>query len=152
MEAGQSEAAATVLRSLLGGDTSSISALRVLKLYLERLGADFSSGTPEGLRPAAGSALDLLPEAICDSEMRKLPPSTVAAAVLVAGRRIAGRSPFWPASLATLTGLSDEEGTPLGIAAERAFSLATDSDVSLPMVHTPRAGGGGSTASLSPRA
>lgn len=127
LEAGESESAATVLRTLLGGDTSSISALRVLKLYLERLGADFSSGTPEGLRPAAGAALDLLPEAICDAEMRKLPPSTVAAAVLVAGRRIAGRSPFWPASLATLTGLSDtEEGTPLAIAAERAFSLATE--------------------------
>ncbi len=127
LEAGESEAAATVLRSLLGGDTSSISALRVLKLYLERLGADFASGTAEGLRPAAGNALDLLPEAICDAEMRKLPPSTVAAAVLVAGRRIAGRSPFWPAALATLTGMSDvEEGSPLAIAAERAFSLATD--------------------------
>ncbi len=145
LEAGDSEAAATVLRTLLGGDTSSISALRVLKLYLERLGADFSSGSPEGLRPAAGAALDLLPDAICDAEMRKLPPSTVAAAVLVAGRRIAGKSPFWPASLATLTGLSDtEEGSPLTIAAERAFSLDTstvaeeDNSASTPLALSPR--------------
>lgn len=113
-----------VLRGLLGGDTSSISALRVLKLYLERLGADFSAGGPERLRPAAGAALELLPDAICDPELRKLAPSMVAAAVLVAGRRVAGRSPFWPSALASLTGLQDGEGSPLAIAAERAFAVA----------------------------
>jgi len=122
----------------------------VIKLYLERVGADFSSGTPEGLRPAAGAALDVLPEAICDAEMRKLPPSTVAAAVLVAGRRIAGRSPFWPASLAILTGLSDtEEGTPLAIAAERVFFLATECSGAVPV--KPTAEACASPAALSPR-
>ena len=113
-----------MLRDLLGGDTSSISALRVLKLFLERLGADFSAGGPERLRPAAGAALELLPDSICDAELRKLPPSMVAAAVLVAGRQIAGRSPFWPSALGALTGLDDGEGSPLFIASERALSLS----------------------------
>ena len=123
LQAGDSENAANVVRSLLGGDTSSISALRVLKLFLERLGADFSSGNAAGLRPAAGAALDLLPVAVCDVKLRKLPPSTTAAAVLAAGRRLAGRSPFWPSSLAALTGLDDGPGTALGMAADRAVSL-----------------------------
>lgn len=120
---GDHEAAAGVLRTLLRGDTSSISALRVLKLFLERLGADFSGAAGEGLRPAAGVALDLLPRVVCDAELRLLPPSTVAAATLFAGRRLAGKSPFWPSALAALTGLDDAEGGPLAVAAERAYAL-----------------------------
>ena len=123
LQPGETEAAMTVLRSLLGGDTSSISALRVLKLFLERLGADFSQGTMEGLRPAAGIAFELLPLAICDAELCKLAPSTVAAAVLMAGRRLDGKSPFWPAVLGALTGLDDGEGSALSVAVERTMHL-----------------------------
>ena len=42
LPAGGVAQAQDTVRTLLRGDTSSISAVRVLKLYLERLGADFS--------------------------------------------------------------------------------------------------------------
>ena len=48
------EAGQDAVRALLAGDTSSISALRVLKLYLERLGVDF--GHTHGVRSVAGEA------------------------------------------------------------------------------------------------
>lgn len=123
MQPGEAEVASAEVRSILDGDTSSISSVRVLKLYLERLGGDFVSGSDE-LWAVGGAALDLLPSAICDCELRQQPPSTVAAAVLLAGRRAAGHTPFWPTTLAALTGLYEGEGSVLSAAAERAAILA----------------------------
>lgn len=115
LQQGEVASTAATVRTLLQGDTSSISALRVLKLFMERLGADFAG--PEGLWPAAGSAFELLPGAVCEASLRKEQPSLVAAAVLLAGRRAAGLSPFWPTALAALTGHSDGEGSVLSQAA-----------------------------------
>jgi pentatricopeptide repeat domain-containing protein 1 len=119
---GELGAAQAAVRAALGGDTSSISALRVLKLYLERLGAEF--GGAEGLAPVAGAALALLPAAVCAPALRARHPSLVAAAALLAGRRAAGVTPFWPHALLALTGLPDEEGSELCAAGEEAFAQA----------------------------
>jgi pentatricopeptide repeat domain-containing protein 1 len=90
LEPGQAAAAQAALRQLLGGDTSSISALRVVKLYLERLGADL--GRPEGMRGCAGAATQLLEVAVAQGVGREEAPSLLAAAVLLAGRQLAGES------------------------------------------------------------
>jgi hypothetical protein len=50
-------------------------------------------------------------------------PSTLAAAALLACRRAAGLTPFWPNALAVLTGLSDGEGSELSDAAARLEPL-----------------------------
>lgn len=128
---GEWETAMHTVSSLLNEDTASISALRVLKLYLERLGADFSSSSCDSsfekkgstLWPASGEAFALLPSALCDDILRHEPPSVVAAAVLMAGRKLAGISPFWPTTLERLTGMSADESSPLGKAAERVSKL-----------------------------
>lgn len=76
------------VRQLLEGDTAAISAVRVLKLFLERLGADFSS--PAALRCAAGPALGLITEAVCAPELLGRQPSLLAAAALMAARQAEG--------------------------------------------------------------
>eukprot|EP00887_Chlorella_sp_A99_P000227 scaffold13.g227.t1 len=128
LEAATGLAAATVaeataaVAAFLRADTSAISALRVAKLYLERLGADF--GSEEGLSAAAGPAtMRLLAKAACDPGLHDCRPSLLAAAVLRAGRRAAGITPFWPETLATLTSLTDGEGTELAAASAVAARL-----------------------------
>jgi pentatricopeptide repeat domain-containing protein 1 len=128
LQVGECEAAMALVLDALKNDAASISALRVLKLYLERLGADFVATRPrEGLWAVAGMALRLLPDALCDAQLRLEPPSVVAAAVLLAGRRAAGISPFWPSALAALTGMDESEEGVLATAADRAFSLVGSS-------------------------
>lgn len=142
LSSGDIQTTQSTIKSLLRGNTSSISALRVLKLYLERLGAEFSNSTPnnngavskgmDSLSPVAGTAMEILPLAVCDTTLRQQTPSLVAAAVLIAGRRAAGLSPFWPQSLAVLTNMMETvetaEGetkeTALSVASARAFELA----------------------------
>lgn len=126
------ESAMARVLDALKNDTASISALRVLKLFLERLGADFVAARPqEGLWQVAGMALRLLPDALCDAQLRMEPPSVIAAAVLLAGRRAAGISPFWPTALGALTGMEEAETGILATAADRAYSLINPRDASV---------------------
>ena len=82
-------AAAAAVRSFLRADTSAISSLRVVKLYLERLGVDFGAGE-ESAAAAAGPALRALGPAACDPGLQDCRPSLLAAAVLRASRQAAG--------------------------------------------------------------
>jgi hypothetical protein len=136
---GEWETAFATVSSLLNEETASISALRVLKLYLERLGADFSTvlNTKNSascfdrgatLWPASGEAFALLPLALCDDLIRHEPPSLVAAAVLVAGRQLAGLSPSWPTTLQRLTGMTADESLPLGKAVTRMMKLVAEDE------------------------
>jgi len=99
------EHACNVVKNVLNDKTSSISCIRVMKLYIERLGCAFEAHG-EFLGEAAGSAFEHLPVAIVDEELKKFFPSTVAAALLIVGRKNCGKTPFWPDSLAHLTGLN----------------------------------------------
>ena len=56
------------------------------------------------LQRAAGDALQVMAEAVFAPGFLEFPPSLVAAGVLTSSRRAAGAWPFWPASLAQLTG------------------------------------------------
>lgn len=84
------EAAQAAVRTVLQGDTSAISGVRVLKLLLERLGADF--GHPQGLSSVAGPALLLVRHAASQPGLRELRPTAFASAVLLASRKSAGAS------------------------------------------------------------
>jgi len=95
----------------LGGDTSAISTLRVLKLYLERLGADLTQ--PDGVYSAAGDALLSCSASVTNLALVDVQPSLAAAAVLMKSRKAAGLSPFWPRSLVHLTALDDTDGEEL---------------------------------------
>ncbi|CAL8469671.1 g9212 [Coccomyxa elongata] len=90
------------LASILGGDTGAISALRILHLYMERLGCDFQDSA--ALERTAGEALQMMAEAVYAGGFLEFRPSLVAAGVLTSARRAAGAWPFWPSSLAQLTG------------------------------------------------
>lgn len=63
-------------------------AVRVLKLLLERLGADFSHAG--GLAATAGPALALVNAVGGQSGLRDMRPSALAAALLLASRKAAG--------------------------------------------------------------
>jgi hypothetical protein len=56
------------------------------------------------LQRAAGDALQVMAQAVFAPGFLQFPPSLVAAGVLTSARRAAGVWPFWPASLAQLTG------------------------------------------------
>lgn len=63
-------------------------AVRVLKLLLERLGADFSHAG--SMAATAGPALALVNAVAGQPALRDLRPSTLAAALLLASRKAAG--------------------------------------------------------------
>ena len=52
----------------------------------------------------AGNALQAISLVIYESNLAVYPPSVVAASVLFLARRQAGTYPFWPRTLADLTG------------------------------------------------
>ncbi|KAL4422946.1 hypothetical protein ABPG75_009143 [Micractinium tetrahymenae] len=111
------DAAQGAVRAMLQGDTSAISAVRVLKLLLERLGADFSHHS--SLAATAGPALALVNAVAGQPGLREMRPSALAAALLLASRKAAGISPFWPSALAVLTGSPDEPASELGRACDQ---------------------------------
>lgn len=96
-------------------------AVRVLKLLLERLGTDLSR--PQAVAAVAGPALVVVGEAAAQPGLREHSPSGLAAAVLLASRRAAGVTPFWPGVLTGLTGGCDAEGSDLSATAARVSSL-----------------------------
>ena len=57
------------------------------------------------LERTAGNALQLMAEAVYSPAFLDFRPSLVAAGVLTSSRKAAGVWPFWPSSLAQLTGM-----------------------------------------------
>ncbi|GAX79992.1 hypothetical protein CEUSTIGMA_g7432.t1 [Chlamydomonas eustigma] len=109
------------VRNLLGDDTSAISALRCLKIYLERMG--LRSLDKQCVYGMAGLAIMLSVEALYDASLLNCRPSVVAAALLCAERRARGAVPFWPSMLARLTGFDDLSSPELSVALRVAQRL-----------------------------
>eukprot|EP00878_Enallax_costatus_P010093 GHUV01010535.1.p1 GENE.GHUV01010535.1~~GHUV01010535.1.p1 ORF type:complete len:668 (+),score=216.47 GHUV01010535.1:1319-3322(+) len=117
------EALERELKLVLKDDTSSISALHCLKLYLERLGCTFKpDGTSENDETIV-DLLELVSRAAMDKEFLNYRPTITAAAVLYCDRLQKGLLPFWPSSLATLTGYSNARTAELAAAISGAQRL-----------------------------
>lgn len=109
------------VRQILGNDTASISALRCLKLYYERLGAHhMDSASAVAL---SNGAFDLVGSALEDMAFLNCRPSVIAAAILYVDRRARGVIPFWPTMLAKLTGYQDMSTPELSVAIKAAQRL-----------------------------
>ncbi|KAL4551621.1 hypothetical protein Ndes2526B_g05894 [Nannochloris sp. 'desiccata'] len=97
--------------STLGNDPAAISPLRVLHLYLERLGCDDSSLQKCQLAHVmALTATDLVAKAALSPAFITMDPSLVAAACLYKARQSMGLVPSWPLVLHDMTGYSMEGG------------------------------------------
>lgn len=110
------------VQQLMGGKCVSISPLRVLRLYLERLGLhpDDAPSTPL----VCGQALVVMNRAVLSPAFVGCPPSVVAMSVLYACRVAAGLLPAWPSALVALTGYTDTS-EPLQPYIEAAVQLLT---------------------------
>lgn len=97
--------AAAQVRQVMGGSCVAISAMRVLRLFLERLGVE--SEDAAATRYVCGQALAVVCRAAMSPAFVGCPPSVVAVAVLCACRVAAGLLPAWPAALVALTGYSE---------------------------------------------
>ena len=64
------------------------------------------------LERTAGNALQLMAEAVYSPAFLDFRPSLVAAGVLTSSRKAAGVWPFWPSSLAQLTGVPSFSACP----------------------------------------
>lgn len=128
---------------VLNNDTATISTLRCLKLYLERLGCNFLD--QESVQTLAGSAFSLVKEMLSDMTFLNCRPSVIAAAIMYAERRNQGVIPFWPSMLAKLTGYQDMSTPELSVAIKsaqrlcsrlQASSLSSSSNNSVGMART----------------
>lgn len=108
---------------VLNNDTATISTLRCLKLYLERLGCNFLD--QESVQMVAGSACALVREMLSDMTFLNCRPSVIAAAIMYAERRNQGVIPFWPSMLAKLTGYQDMSTPELSVAIKSAQRLCS---------------------------
>ena len=108
---------------VLNNDTATISTLRCLKLYLERLGCNFLD--QESVQMVAGSAFTLVREMLSDMTFLNCRPSVIAAAIMYAERRNQGVIPFWPSMLAKLTGYQDMSTPELSVAIKSAQRLCS---------------------------
>ncbi|KAK9807258.1 hypothetical protein WJX73_003948 [Symbiochloris irregularis] len=108
------------LRGALGGDAGAISAIRIMHLYLERLGVDFKDTSHRSVPEAQG----FMVEALMRPELQSVAPSVLAAAVLAAARHVTGSWPPWPDALISLTGYASAPGTPLAGALAAVLELA----------------------------
>lgn len=108
---------------VLNNDTATISTLRCLKLYLERMGCNFLD--PESIQTLAGSAFALVKEMLSDMTFLNCRPSVIAAAIMYAERRNQGVIPFWPSMLAKLTGYQDMSTPELSVAIKSAQRLCS---------------------------
>jgi hypothetical protein len=93
------------VRQVLGSGCVAISAMRVLRLLLERLGVE--SDEPSATRYVCGQALVLAGAAAQSAAFVGCPPSVLAVAVLCACRVAAGLLPAWPTALAALIGYDE---------------------------------------------
>lgn len=110
------------IRQLLHDDTAAISTMRCLKVYLERMGLHFLG--QQGVYGLAGYAIMMSVEALYDVSLLNCRPSVVAAALVYAERRLRGAVPFWPSTLAKLTGYEDMCTPELTVAVRLAQKLA----------------------------
>ncbi|KAK9863821.1 hypothetical protein WJX84_002381 [Apatococcus fuscideae] len=124
------------LRQVLVHDTAAISTYRCLKLFLERLGCNFSD--QGSVKNIAGSAFALVRGSLADTTFLNCRPSVVAAAVVYAERRSRGVIPFWPSMLAKLTGYQDMSTPELSVAIKGAQRLCCRlNTLQAPMVTAP---------------
>eukprot|EP00210_Caulerpa_lentillifera_P008588 g8192.t1 len=114
------------LQQVLNGDTSTISTLRCVKLYLSRLGTDFLD--EKSVHAIAGAAPVLVQQSMTDLTFLNCRPSVVAAAILYAERRSRGVIPYWPSILAKLTGYQDMSSPELTVAIRGAQKLCQQTD------------------------
>lgn len=120
------------LQQVLGSDTSAISTLRCVKLYLERLGSRFLDS--KSVAEVSGGAAALVERSMSDLTFLNCRPSVVAAAILYAERRSRGVIPFWPSMLAKLTGYQDMSSPELTVAirgAQKLCQWSSDADTSI---------------------
>jgi pentatricopeptide repeat domain-containing protein 1 len=104
------EAEARVLGAL-GGDPAAISPLRVLQLFLERLGCDGPAMQRcQALHMMGLTAVDGVAKAAISPAFVSFPPSVVAAACLLRARQSLGLAPAWPDALRGMTGYAAEGG------------------------------------------
>ncbi|KAI8105723.1 hypothetical protein M9434_000305 [Picochlorum sp. BPE23] len=103
---------------VLGQDTASISSIRCVKLFMERLGTE---QLPKAAADALmGDAKGLCLDCVSDTAFLNCRPSITAAAVIYVDRRNRGIIPFWPSSLAKLSGYTDVSALELSIAIKSA--------------------------------
>jgi hypothetical protein len=104
-----------------------LQALRCLKLYLERLGftpqPDGSCSSSSSSQAAVSDTIDLVSRAAMDAEFLNYRPTITAAAALYCERLQKGLLPFWPSSLAGLTGYSNARTPELAAAINGAQRL-----------------------------
>eukprot|EP00775_Hariotina_reticulata_P004644 gene4644-4896_t len=110
------------LQRVLKDDTSAKSALRCLRLYLERLGCRLEPGWSSDGDDLQG-LYELIVHVLKDTEFLNYRPTVTAAAVLYCERLQQGRLPFWPSSLAVLTGYSNARTPELAAAINGAQRL-----------------------------
>ncbi|PSC77032.1 Pentatricopeptide repeat-containing [Micractinium conductrix] len=112
------------LSAVLGGDTGAVSALRVLQLYLERLGCSLMALQKcQLLEVMALSAVALVRKAALSPVLAGFRPSLVAAACLYKARGGLGLAPAWPRTLQSMTAYQPGEGGQLAACLD-ALSLA----------------------------
>ena len=98
------------LLSTLGPEPAAISPLRVLHLYLERLGCDDAALQKCQLAHVmALTASDMVAKAALSPAFVRFDPSVVAAACLLKARQSMGLFPVWPSVLQDMTGYSLED-------------------------------------------
>lgn len=98
------------VQTILGKSPAAISPLRVLQLFLERLGCEMSSLQKcQFLQVMALSATDFVSKAALSPTTSQFDPSIVAAACLIKARESIGLSPSWPSSLRDMTGFEGPE-------------------------------------------
>lgn len=107
--------------NLLDQDTAAISSLRCLKIYLERMGYRYLDKA--GIYGIAGLPIMLVVESLFETALLNCRPSVVAAALLYAERRQRGAVPFWPSTLAKMTGYEDLTSPELAVAVRTAQKL-----------------------------
>ncbi|KAL6766719.1 hypothetical protein ACKKBG_A37085 [Auxenochlorella protothecoides x Auxenochlorella symbiontica] len=103
------DAAVAAVGAALGAGTNAISALRILKLYMERLGVDLGAGGEDAAAAVGGRALADAHAALESGHLLEVTPSLGAAALVIHARREAGLTPDWPQILVGLTGLTLED-------------------------------------------
>ena len=114
------------LYGVLGNDTASISAVRCVQVYLERIGCDFKD--PESVELMLALPSRLMAEALSDASFLNCRPSIVAAGILYTSRRARGIVPYWPSVLAKMTGYSDMNAPEVAVAvkaSQRLYSKIT---------------------------
>lgn len=135
------------IHQVLSQDTSAISTLRCMELYLERLGGTHVviDGDTAAATAMGGRAKQLSRDALIDMAFLNCRPSVIAAALLYVERRSRGAIPFWPSMLAKLTGYQDMSTPELSVAIKAAQRVGTTVTM-----HTAAAAGGGGPSSTVP--